>query len=87
MTPVRMQLRELRAEAGLSQEALAAAVNARQATISNLERGLTTRIEFELLDRLSDTLSRHLSREIGPKDLLVRVSPVRNGRRGRREEP
>lgn len=65
-----MRLRELREEAGLSQEALAAAVETRQATLSNLERGESTRIDFALLARLCDTLSRKVGRAIEPGDLL-----------------
>lgn len=77
MSPITLRLRQLREEAELSQAALAHAANARQATISNLERGESTRIDFELLDRLCDTLTRKLGRTIGPGDLLERWSRLR----------
>lgn len=64
MTPVRIKLREARETAGLTQVELAKAVGVRQATISALETGASTRIEFELLDRLCKVL------KVKPGDLL-----------------
>jgi len=53
VTPIRLQgLREARQAAGLTQSELAAKVDVRQATISDLERGATTRIDLDLLDRI-----------------------------------
>lgn len=80
MSPIVIRLQQLRKKAGLSQEALAEATGARQATISNLERGVTTRIEFELLDRLSDVLSTKLGRAIGPGKLLQRAPASKRSR-------
>lgn len=51
-----MKLRQLRERAGMTQEQLADATGARQATISNLETGRTQRIEFTLLERLACAL-------------------------------
>ncbi len=70
--PVRLRVRQLREEAGLSQEALATVARTRQCTISELERGRTTRIEFSLLDRLAGAFSNALGRRIEPGDLFER---------------
>lgn len=81
MSPIRFRLRDLRDESGLSQEALAVAARTRQATLSNLERGRTTRIEFALLDRLCRVLSQKMGRRVGPGDLFAIDSNTQ--RRGR----
>jgi transcriptional regulator with XRE-family HTH domain len=72
MSPLR--LRELREAAELSQEELAARVGARQATISDLERGKAIRIDLALIDRLAKALG------IEPGELFVRT-PARKGKR------
>ena len=74
MTPVRLTLREARTAAGLTQAELAEKVGVRQATISDLESGKSTRIEFDLLDRLCAELG------VEPGDLLEREGK----RRGRK---
>ena len=56
MTPVRVRLRELREERGLSQQALGDAAGVRQATISELESGKARRVDFTTLDRLARAL-------------------------------
>jgi transcriptional regulator with XRE-family HTH domain len=49
---VRFRLREAREQARLTQDELARRVGVRQATISNLESGKSTRISFALLGAL-----------------------------------
>ena len=64
MTPVVLKLREWREKRGLSQTDLAERAGTHQATVSGLETGQTQRIEFDLLQRLSDAL------RCKPKDLI-----------------
>ncbi len=66
VTPIRLNLKALREEAGLSQEELAEIVGTRQATISRLERNLTQRVDLPLIDALCKAL------KCEPGDLLVR---------------
>ncbi len=56
MSPLELQLRELRESAGLSQVALADAVGVSQRAISELENGVTRRVDLDLLEKLADTL-------------------------------
>jgi transcriptional regulator with XRE-family HTH domain len=56
MSPLELQLRELRESAGLSQVALADAVGVSQRAISELENGVTRRVDLDLLERLADVL-------------------------------
>lgn len=74
MTPVMLRLKELRKLAGLSQEALAAAVGVRQATISDLENDRSRRIELDLIDRLAKVL------KVDPGELLAREPKKRGSR-------
>lgn len=73
VTPIQLTLRDLREKAGLTQAELAERVGVRQATISDLETGKSTRIEFALLDRLCEALG------CDPGELLER-EPKRRGR-------
>lgn len=73
VTPIQLTLRALREKAGLTQVELAERVGVRQATISDLETGKSTRIEFDLLDKLCEALG------CDPGKLLERDSK----RRGR----
>lgn len=66
MTPLRLTLRDARKAADLTQAELAARVGVRQATISDLESGKSTRIEFALLDALCTALG------VEPGELLLR---------------
>ncbi len=66
VTPIRLNLKALREEAGLSQEGLADLVGTRQATISRLERNLTQRVDLPLIDALCRAL------RCEPGDILVR---------------
>lgn len=68
MSPVRIRLRELREVAGMSQATLAEKAGVREATISAIENGKTSRIDLDVLDRLADAL------RTDPAMLIVRVS-------------
>jgi putative transcriptional regulator len=70
MTPVRLRLREWREQRGLTQAALAERVGIRQATVSDLERGESARLDFALLERLCEAL------DIEPGELFE-VEPAR----------
>ncbi len=67
VTPIRLNLKALREEAGFSQEELAEIVGTRQATISRLERNLTQRVDLPLIDALCKAL------KCKPGDILVRT--------------
>ena len=84
LSPVTFQLKRLREEAGLTQSELAEAIGIRQATISDLERGTSQRIEFKVLDALCTVLSKALARDVQPGELLERESKPRCGERSRR---
>ena len=71
MTPIHIKLRELRAEKGLTQEALAEIAQVRQGTISAIERNATSRIDLKVLERLADALGCE------PGDLVERVPAPR----------
>ena len=74
MTPIHIRLRELRAERGLTQEALAELACVRQGTISAIERDVTTRIDLDVLDRLAEAL------DVKPGELLVTVPKRKRGK-------
>jgi transcriptional regulator with XRE-family HTH domain len=76
MTPVLIQLRSLRTEAGLSQLELAESAGVRQATVSAIEQG-SKMISLEVLDRLCAALSKALGRDVVPGDLLTRETRAR----------
>lgn len=56
MTPLRIRLKDLREAAGLSQQQLGDLAGVRQATISEVERGLKQRIDLGILERLATAL-------------------------------
>jgi transcriptional regulator with XRE-family HTH domain len=56
MTPVRLRVREWRDLREMSQIELAEKAGIRQATLSAIESGTTTRIDLEILDRLAKAL-------------------------------
>ena len=70
---VSLTLRAAREDAGLTQAELAERVGVRQATISDLETGKSTRIDFDLLDRLCDVLG------VEPGELLERDKKRKRG--------
>lgn len=57
MTPLRLRVRELREELGLSQQELALKAGVRQATISDLETGKSKGIDFLTAEALAKALS------------------------------
>lgn len=64
MQKIKLRVRKLREELGLTQEQLANRVGVRQATISNLETGRASRISFKVLFKLASGLG------VGPRDLF-----------------
>jgi putative transcriptional regulator len=64
MSPIRVRLKELREKRGLSQQALGELAGVRQATVSELERGLKKQIDLRILGRLCAALG------VSPGDLL-----------------
>ena len=56
MSPIRVTLREARKAAGLTQVELAEKAGVRQATISKIEKGKTTRIDLPVIERLCAAL-------------------------------
>jgi transcriptional regulator with XRE-family HTH domain len=56
MTPVRLRVREWRDLRQMSQSELATKAGIRQATLSAIESGSTTRIDLVVLDRLATAL-------------------------------
>lgn len=73
MTPIRVRIRELRKALGLTQQALGEHADVTQDTISKLESGRQTRVDFATLDRLALALG------VEPGELLER-----EGKRKRR---
>ena len=65
MSPIQIRLRELRTAKGLTQVQLAKLCGMPQSTISRIESGSTTGVDFETLDRLAAALGVH------PSELIV----------------
>ena len=65
MSPIQIRLRELRTAKGLTQVQLAKLCGMPQSTISRVESGSTTGVDFETLDRLSAAIGVH------PSELIV----------------
>ena len=65
MSPIRIRLRELRLAKGLTQVQLAELCGMPQSTISRIESGNTTGVDFETLDRVAAALGVH------PSELIV----------------
>jgi putative transcriptional regulator len=74
LSPIRVKLRELREERGLTQEELSDRAGVRQAAISAIETGARQRIDLDILDRLCSAL------DVEPGELLEREKPKRRGR-------
>ena len=66
MTPIELNIRELREKKGWTQQELADKAGLYQATISNLESGRSRRIEFDKLDAIAEALG------VQPGDLIVK---------------
>jgi transcriptional regulator with XRE-family HTH domain len=75
-----LKLRDLRERAGMTQADLAAAVDVRIATISDLEKDKSRRIEFDLIEKLCKVLSEKIDATITPNDLF---GPAKKRRRGK----
>lgn len=75
MSPIRLRLRALREERGLSQQALGEIAGVRQGTISQIENDQKQRLDFGILERLSDALG------VEPGELLERHGKRRASRR------
>jgi transcriptional regulator with XRE-family HTH domain len=56
MSPLELRIRELRESAGLSQTALADEVGVSQRAISELETGVTRRVDLDVLERIARVL-------------------------------
>ena len=56
MTPVVFRVRKLRKDKGWSQQVLAKRSGARQATISDMERGKAKRVDLDVLEALARAL-------------------------------
>jgi putative transcriptional regulator len=67
MTPLRLRIRELRDEKGLSQQELGDLAGVRQATISELESGKAQRLDLKTLERLAIAL------DVEPGTLIERL--------------
>ncbi len=61
MSPIQIRLRELRTAKRLTQVQLAELCGMPQSTISRIESGSTTGVDFETLDRLAAALGVHPS--------------------------
>lgn len=72
MTPLRLRIKELRLDRGLTQAQLAAKAKVRIATISDAENGRTKGIEFDSLDRIASALG------VLPEKLLESVPKRRS---------
>jgi transcriptional regulator with XRE-family HTH domain len=70
MAPVVLTLKALRKKAKMTQADLAAAVDVRIATISDLERNVSRRIDFDLIEKLCKVLSKKLDDPVTPGDLF-----------------
>jgi TetR/AcrR family transcriptional regulator, cholesterol catabolism regulator len=66
MTPVGLRVRELREAMGLTQAELARKADVRPATLSAIENGQTSGVDFDTLDRLARVLG------VEPGFLVVR---------------
>jgi len=67
--PIKLRVREIREAQGLSQRQLAAQAKVRQGTISAIERGDSSSIDLEVLDRIARALG------VDPAILFVRSCP------------
>lgn len=65
MSPIQIRLRELRTARGLTQVQLAEMCGMPQSTISRIESGSTTGVDFDTLDRVASALGVH------PSELIV----------------
>ena len=74
VTPLRIRLKEVRESRGLTQVELSAASDVRRATISDIETGKTSGIDFEVLEKLATALGVNAA-------VLVEHTPEQRGKR------
>jgi putative transcriptional regulator len=67
VTPIEIRLREIRTARGLSQQKLANKAGIPQSTVSRIETGKTSAIDFALVEKLCRAL------KCEPGDLIVRT--------------
>lgn len=68
MTPLRLRVKELREAKGFSQLELARRAEVRPATVIAIEKGRTTGVDFDVLERLAVALG------VDPGFLVVRTA-------------
>jgi transcriptional regulator with XRE-family HTH domain len=61
MSPIQIRIRDLRTEQGLTQVQLAERCGMPQSTISRIESGTTSGVDFNTLDRVAEALGVHPS--------------------------
>ena len=69
MAPITLRVREIRDAIGWSQDRLATEAGVTQATVSRLERGESTSIDLDVLDKISRAL------RVDPAILFMRQCP------------
>jgi transcriptional regulator with XRE-family HTH domain len=74
VTPLRIRLKEVRESRGLTQLELSTASGVRRATISDIETGKTSGIDFDVLEKLASALGVNAA-------VLVEHTPEKRGRR------
>ena len=75
MTPIRIRLKEVRESRGLTQVQLAEESGVGRPTISNIENGKTSGIDFEVLEKLANALGVNAA-------VLIDHTPGEKGKRG-----
>jgi len=75
--PIRLRVRELRTARGWSQRELAERAGVRHATINAIEAARTSGVDFDVLERLANTL------EVGAGYLIVQYDASRGAQRRR----
>lgn len=70
VSPLMLDVRTARERRGLTQVELAERAAVRQATISAIENGQTSGVDFDVLERLANALG------VEPGSLIVRIAPV-----------
>lgn len=68
---IRIRLRELRRAAGLTQVQLSQRCGMPQSTISRIESGTTSGVDFDTLDRVASALGVHPSELIGFDEVVL----------------
>jgi len=69
MTPLYLRVKELREAKGISQAELARRSDVRRATLSAIEQGQTSGVDFDVLERIA------LALDVDPGFLVVKRGP------------